>query len=116
MSAWTDKRDAFWATVEGWITTLEGKLEGLFTAGAAAIAKSIEEQKPKIEGDVKDFIKKAADDSVKAAEGTDAKGQGKMEIALTTFWGILETVGLQLAENEARLILEGAVAALKLAI
>lgn len=116
MSAWTEKRDAFWNTVEDWVSSLEGRIEGLFSAGAAAIAKSVKEQEPKIEGDVTGFLKKAASDSVVQAENSDVSSQAKMTLALQAFWGILKTVGLTLAENESRLLLEGALMALKAAV
>lgn len=118
MSKWTDQRDAFWAKVKGLWTNLTSRLEVLFTASATAIAQAVNEQAPKIEGDVKDFLDKAAHDAVTAAENdtTGAQGQDKMTIALETFWGILKTVGLSLAETESRSLLENALIALKLVL
>lgn len=113
MSAWTDKRDTFWATIDGWFKSLEGRIESLLSNGATAIATAVTANAATFEGDIVAFLEQAAKDAVTAAESAPGDGQAKMLVALASFGAALATKGLALAENEARILLENALAGFK---
>lgn len=113
MSAWTDKRDAFWNSVSNFFESLEYRIEGLFSAGAHAVAIAIKNNAATFQGDIVAFLKQAAMDAVAAAASTPGTGEAKMLAAIASFTAELATKGLALAENEARLILENAYAEFK---
>lgn len=113
MSEWTDKRDAFWAHVESFFTTLKGRVTALLEAGVESVTTAISTAAPAFEGDIVAFLKQTALDCVVAAETTGGDGQAKMAAALATFLTDVTAKGIPLAQNDARIILENAVAAFK---
>ena len=96
-------------------TSVKSKLVAFFSAGASAIATSIEKQLPEAGEEIVTFVETAALDAVTAAEVTPGGGTAKMTAALAAFAVDLATKGITLAETEMRALLENALLQFKAA-
>lgn len=110
MSKFTDFRNSLEDKVSEFFTSLKAKILDALEAGVNSLEKAAADNESKVEGDIVDFFKQTASDSVIAASTTGGSNADKAAAALASFTASLATKGIALAENDAKLLLESAYA------
>lgn len=113
MTTFTDNKNGFAAHLKAWFEGLRSRIHDLLASSVNWIEHEINLNKGKVEGDLLDFLKQCAKDSVEAAARTPGDGEAKALAAFTAFSADIATKGIVLAQNTCKILLENAYADFK---